>query len=102
MFIRTNLKVCVLLCPMILSVQAEALQNTLENSPQLAVYPYEQRAAEARALQAGLRPNPELEMEVENVAGSGDYSGTQNAEYTLTLSQVIELGDKRQSRQALA
>lgn len=108
MCIRTNLKVCVLLCPLLLSTQAgaltlaEALQNTLQNSPQLAIYPYEQRAAEARALQAGLRPNPELEIEIENVAGSGDYSGTQNAEYTLTLSQVIELGNKRQSRQALA
>ena len=80
----------------------EALQNTLENSPQLAIYPYEQRAAEARSLQAGLRPNPELEIEIENVAGSGDFSGTQNAEYTLTLSQIIELGDKRQSRQTVA
>lgn len=81
---------------------SEALQNTLENSPQLAVYPYELRAAEARSLQANLRPNPELEIEIENVAGSGDFSGTQSAEYTLTLSQVIELGNKRQSRQALA
>lgn len=76
----------------------KALQYTLQSSPQLAIYPFEQRAAEARVLQAGLRPNPELALEVENVAGSGDLRGTRSAEYTLSLSQTVELGNKRQLR----
>jgi cobalt-zinc-cadmium efflux system outer membrane protein len=80
----------------------DAVQQTLERSPQLAVFPFEQRAAEARVLQAGLRPNPELSVEVENIAGSGDYSGADAAEYTLALSQLVELGSKRDKRSALA
>ena len=39
--------------------------------PRARTFSWEIRAREARALQADLRPNPELEREVENVAGSG-------------------------------
>lgn len=75
-----------------------AVRRTLLNSPDLQVFPYQQRALEAEALQAGLRPNPVLQANVENVLGTGDSRGLQGAELTLTLSQKIELGDKRARR----
>lgn len=81
---------------------SQVLARVLRDSPELAVFPYYRRAAEARVLQARLRPNPELSLEVENVAGDGAFAGTDSAEVTLALSQVIELGGKRRYRQAVA
>jgi cobalt-zinc-cadmium efflux system outer membrane protein len=80
----------------------DALARTLASSPALAIYPWRERADDARVLQASLRPNPELAAEIENIAGSGDYSGTSAMNVTLALSQVIELGDKRDYRRLAA
>src|SRR5690606_10320197 len=76
----------------------KALARVLQSSPESAVYPYEIRAAEARTLQAGLRPNPVLAVEVEKVLGNGAFSGVDAMEATLALSQVIEMGNKRNLR----
>lgn len=59
-------------------------------------------AAEARARQAGVRPNPELSLDFENVFGAGPYTGTQNAEATITVSQSLELWGRRQAHQGVA
>ena len=40
----------------------------------------------------------EVSLDLENVAGTGETSGFDDAEATFALSQVIELGDKRESR----
>ena len=77
---------------------SRAFTRVLSDNPELAVYPYDIRAAEARALQAGFRPNPQLSLEVENIGGNGDYSGAEAMESTLALSQVIEMGGKRSLR----
>jgi cobalt-zinc-cadmium efflux system outer membrane protein len=77
---------------------AEALARTLRGSPELNAYNWEIRMAEARILQAGLRPNPELSIDIENPTGSGDYRNGDFMEDTLTLSQLIELGGKRPAR----
>lgn len=76
----------------------EALARTLRSSPELAAYSFELRAAEARILQASLRPNPELSLDIENPTGSGEYANGSQMEDTLALSQVIELGGKRSAR----
>jgi len=67
------------------------------------VGPQEDVAA-ARALvgQAGIRPNPEVSLEVENIAGTGLYSGVEGTEVTLAASLPIERGNKRQARVATA
>ena len=57
----------------------EALALALEQSPELASSSWELRAREARALQAGLRPNPELGLEVEDFGGTGEASGFDEA-----------------------
>ena len=49
---------------------------------------------------ADLRPGFELSTELENFAGSGTTSGIDEAELTVSLSSVIELGSKRQARLA--
>ncbi len=59
-------------------------------------------AAEARARQASARPNPEVALDVENVLGSGPYSGTENAEGSLTVSQNLELWGRRRARVEVA
>ena len=73
----------------------KAVEIALRNHPRLAGYPPEFRAAEGRALQASLRPNPELSVDVENVWG--DNPGTSRAETTYGISQLVEFG-KRSSR----
>lgn len=79
-----------------------AVAMTLEHNPELAGYAWGIRSREIDRIQAGLRPNPKLNMELENVAGSGVVSGIQSSETTISLSQLIELGDKRIKRQQIA
>ncbi|EXS69280.1 TolC family protein, partial [Sphingobium sp. Ant17] len=59
-------------------------------------------AAQAARTVAGLRPNPELNIQTENVAGSGDYRGFRSAETTAQVTLPLELGGKRPARVALA
>jgi cobalt-zinc-cadmium efflux system outer membrane protein len=47
---------------------------------------------------AGMRPNPTLSVDAENVVGSGRYAGFGGAERTVSLSVPLELGGKRQAR----
>ncbi|MFS6537203.1 TolC family protein [Idiomarina loihiensis] len=76
----------------------EAFEKALQDNPNLQKYPYKQRMAEAEKLQASLRPNPVVGVEVENFAGSGDSQGFDSAQTTLSFSQLIELGEKRERR----
>ena len=80
----------------------DALALALMNSPSLAAFSWEVRAREATVLQAGLFPNPEVTVELENFGGSGDASSFDASENTVWLSQLIELGGKRARRRALA
>jgi cobalt-zinc-cadmium efflux system outer membrane protein len=80
----------------------DAMALALLHNPGLRGFAWEVRAAEARALQASLPPNPEMGLEVENIAGSGGLSGTKAAETTLSLSQVFLLDGKLDKRIRLA
>lgn len=75
-----------------------ALAAALLHNPALRAAAWEPRLAEANRLQAGLSPNPEVGLELENFAGSGALSGTDALETTLLLSQLIELGGKKDHR----
>lgn len=76
----------------------DALALALTRSPELKAYSYEVRAADARAIQAGLRPNPELEAEITDFDSAG--TGFDTAETTIALGQLLELGGKRRKRAA--
>ncbi len=80
----------------------EAVRFALVNHPALRAYPWALRAAAARRLQAGLLPNPELEIEVEEFGGAGDRRRFDGAETSIQLGQLIELGGKRTKRTKLA
>ena len=80
----------------------QVLASTIEGSPQLASYSWEVRASEAHILQAGLRPNPELSVIPENFLGSGAFKDQVQYQNTLQLSQLIELGEKRELRKEAA
>ncbi|MDW7711485.1 MAG: TolC family protein [Deferrisomatales bacterium] len=80
----------------------QALSQAVRHNPELEFYSLEIRGREAEAHQAGLRPNPLLSLEAENVFGSGPFSRTDAAESTLSISQKVELGKKRDLRRHLA
>ena len=80
----------------------QALALALMHNPELRAFSWDVRASEARRLQASLWPNPTLDVEVEEVGGSGGRSGFDAAETTIALSQLIEMGDKRSKRTKLA
>jgi outer membrane protein, heavy metal efflux system len=76
----------------------EVLRTALLQNPDLSATAFGVRAADARAVQAGLLPNPELELELEEFAGTEELRGVGGAESTFQLSQLIELGGKRAGR----
>jgi cobalt-zinc-cadmium efflux system outer membrane protein len=76
----------------------DALAAALIRNPRLHAAAWGPRLEEAKRLQAGLLPNPEVGVEFENFAGSGELSGADSLETTIVLSQLIELGDKRELR----
>lgn len=81
---------------------AGAIAAALQRNPSLQSADFAIRAADARFVQAGLRPNPELGITLENFGGNGSVQGSDALESTLTLSQVIELGNKRSYRRDVA
>ena len=80
----------------------DAVALALARNPQLSIFPYDLRVADARVQQAGLRPNPELQIDIEEFGGRGERSGFNGAETTVQVGQPIELGDKRVRRTRVA
>lgn len=80
----------------------DAIRHALANRPELNAFAFDLREREARADAAAQRPAPELEFMLEDALGTGAHSGLKSAQGTLLLSQVIELGDKRAGRMAVA
>ena len=80
----------------------EAIEHTLAKNPELQVFPLREKALQGKAQTEALRPALEAGIEVENFAGSGDYSGTEAMDTPLSLSSVLELGQKRDARMAVA
>lgn len=75
---------------------------TLQHNPSLRAFDHDVGAAAARAREAGLWPNPELEFGMDEFGGSGPLAGTDAAEFGLGLGQVIPLGGDVGARRALA
>ncbi len=76
----------------------QAIINVLERSPTLRAADYESKAAAARIRTAKQSPRYRGSIELENFAGTGFHSGTDALETTLSLSRVLELGDKAKLR----
>jgi cobalt-zinc-cadmium efflux system outer membrane protein len=80
----------------------EALDSAGASSPFQDAAAAGIRAAEAQRRVAGLRPNPSIVGEAENVAGTGIYQGLRSSETTVGLALPLELGGKRGARIAVA
>ena len=77
---------------------AALFQQAQTIAPRLAESQATIRAAEGRALQAGLRPNPSIGLEAENLGVKKDVGGYAEQQVTLSIGQPIELGGKRSAR----
>tara|TARA_R110002126_G_scaffold267758_2_gene411205 strand:+ start:8105 stop:9415 length:1311 start_codon:yes stop_codon:yes gene_type:complete len=77
---------------------ADALSRTMAQNPSLQVFDFRLQGLEGRRLSADQAPAYVAGLEVENALGSGTLQGVDGAEYTLSLSSVIELGGKRRAR----
>ncbi len=79
----------------------EVVKKTLNNNPELQLYATRLLGVAGLQESANLAPALELAVEIENVAGSGNFSGVDQAETTVALSSFIELGNKKRARVAV-
>nr|WP_297347442.1 TolC family protein [uncultured Glaciecola sp.] len=77
-----------------------AIKRTLANAPYLYEFAFKQKALEGELKTAALKPELQAGIELENFLGTGIVSGIRDTEITLTLSSVIEFGDKLTARSA--
>jgi len=75
-----------------------AVEAAVGRHPSLAVTRYEIEARKGAVQQAGLPPNPVLFGEMEEFAGSGDFSGSTALSARLGISRELVLGGKTGKR----
>ncbi|MCK4863982.1 MAG: TolC family protein [Gammaproteobacteria bacterium] len=73
----------------------EAISKTINNNHKLRAFYFERQAQKGRVVQAGLSPGSAINFDVEGVAGSDNFKGTDNAQISLSMSWVFE-GQLRQ------
>ncbi len=110
--LAAGVAVCALISALVSGVSAQgspttltiedAVARALGAAPLLRAGEEGLRAADGAYRQAGARPNPQLLIEAENFAGSGDFNGVGGAEFSYSLGQQIERGGKRRARRAVA
>jgi len=79
----------------------EAINRTLAKNPALKVFKLRQASINGQQQMQDLAPAYQLSFEAENFAGTGDLKGFDGAEFTVSLSSVIEMGGKRAARRDL-
>ena len=80
----------------------QAIARALDASPTIKSRDELVGGADAGVRQSGVLPNPEIDVELENFAGSGPFNSLDEAELTLGVSQRIERSGKRDGRVAIA
>ncbi len=76
----------------------QALSRVFENNPEIMVSELEVQAAAARITQVGLKPNPELNLETENIPAVTGTGAADYMESRIIVSQRLEMGGKRNRR----
>ena len=79
----------------------EAVDRAVAGSPALGAERAAFSAAEQQAQLDGLAPPMTVGGEMENFAGTGEFSGFDDTEFTLRVGKTFELGGKREARAAL-
>ncbi|WP_298636448.1 TolC family protein [uncultured Umboniibacter sp.] len=78
----------------------QVAQRIIQNNPDLVRYHWRQEAILAQRDTAALSQPLSVTVGADNVLGTGDYNSFDNAELMVSLSSVIELGDKPSLRVA--
>lgn len=68
----------------------EAIQRTFDHNPELQTFQYQLAAQQGRMIQADLSPKPEVSLTVEDALGSGDLSGFDSAQTTLSVGWILD------------
>lgn len=76
----------------------DVIRATIASNPQLNSYPLRQEVLLGQRETAGLKPAININASIENALGTGDLRGFNGAETTISLSKIVELGDKRSTR----
>ncbi len=69
-----------------------ALSRTLSDNPDLIATGYQMQVLDAQILQAGIKPRPELYIEVENILGSGPNDLLRGMQTTGSIAWILERG----------
>jgi len=77
---------------------SSAIKRTLKDNPALKVFKYRQNAITGQLQTQNLKKAYDVGFEMENFAGTGDVGVFESSEFTLSLSSVLEMGDKRAAR----
>ena len=77
-------------------------QKVLQQHPLVSAANNRLAAADFKREKAGLRPNPRLLFEAENLYGSGEYERAGQAETAVMAEQTFERGGKRAARSRLS
>jgi cobalt-zinc-cadmium efflux system outer membrane protein len=80
----------------------QALARAAQADPTRAAVEARLKAADAGARQAGVRANPVVGLDLEDLTGTGPYSLADRAQATVYYQQSLERGGKREARTALA
>lgn len=81
---------------------SKAISLVMASNRQLKAFAWDIRSADARQMQARLRPNPELDLSMEEFGGQGPRRGFDGVETTVAVTQSIETGGKRDKRSQVA
>ena len=81
---------------------SEALSLALLHNPALQSHALDIRVHDVRTIRAGLFVNPRLSIEGENFLGTGSHHDFNQVETMVAMSQLFELGGKRDKRESLA
>ena len=78
-----------------------ALKRAIEQHPSLKLFDFRDTALSGQLELANLKPAYELGLEAENFSGADEFRGVDAAELTVSLSSVVEMGDKRAARRGI-
>lgn len=80
----------------------DAFARVAQSHPDLRLIEGQRKVLSAEAERAALRPAWVAGLQIENALGTGDASGFEQAEISLTLAGVLERGGKLDARRTLA
>jgi len=76
----------------------EAIERAVRAAPTLELHQERVAARRSTVIQAGFRPNPILNLDSSDITSAVPFSGLGQTELTLSMSQQIERGGKREAR----